>query len=368
MALSVIVVGGGILGTATAFRLVQAGARVTLLEAGLLGQGASAVGFGWLNANDKPPIAYHQLNTTGMREYARLRRELGAASWLHETGSVEWLRATARPVPLRDKVAHLREWGYAVELLPVRELRRLEPDLVPPSDLEEFAFFPDEAYVDLLSLIGVLLGVARETGATIRTQTKVVGLTRHGDRVVGVETERGERLPADLVVCCGGRRSNELARMVGFDLPMASNTGMTVVLAPSATRLRGLFHDGELNIRPDGAGRVMIGHDPRFDDQVSPGEPVPPTVTAALRDCAAKVLPGLAGVPVETARVTVRPIPGDSFPIVGPMPEVGGLYLLTTHSGATLGPLLGRMVAAEIMDGVIDPRLATFRPDRVMVG
>jgi glycine/D-amino acid oxidase-like deaminating enzyme len=77
-------------------------------------------------------------------------------------------------------------------------------------------------------------------------------------------------------------------------------------------------------------------------------------------------LPGLAGTPIETARVTVRPIPGDQYSAIGPVPRLSGLYLAVTHSAATMGPFLGRLVAQELLTGAVDPRLATFRPERLL--
>lgn len=75
----VVVIGGGIVGTATAYRLAEGGARVTLVDAGELGRGTSASSFAWLNSAHKRPRAYHDLNVAGMAEHAALGREFGAA-------------------------------------------------------------------------------------------------------------------------------------------------------------------------------------------------------------------------------------------------------------------------------------------------
>ena len=65
---------------------------------------------------------------------------------------------------------------------------------------------------------------------------------------------------------------------------------------------------------------------------------------------------------IESARVGTRPMPVDGLPIVGP--AVAGLYVVVTHSGMTLGPLLGELAAAELLGGEPDARLAPYRARR----
>src|SRR6476469_4279851 len=126
----IVVIGGGIIGASVTYRLALAGARVTLLEAGNLAGGTSGASFAWLNANNKPPLAYHILNTGGMAEHRILASELGAAPWLHLDGNIEWAADEAGHAALMEKVDRLRGWGYQAEILTTAELRALEPDLV----------------------------------------------------------------------------------------------------------------------------------------------------------------------------------------------------------------------------------------------
>src|SRR5215471_16667023 len=74
-----IVIGAGVMGASVAFRLAQAGADVTVLEATRVGGGTSGISFAWVNAHQKPPLPYHRLNVGGMQAHAALREEFGAA-------------------------------------------------------------------------------------------------------------------------------------------------------------------------------------------------------------------------------------------------------------------------------------------------
>jgi glycine/D-amino acid oxidase-like deaminating enzyme len=104
--------------------------------------------------------------------------------------------------------------------------------------------------------------------------------------------------------------------------------------------------------------RAEGGHDQTWREG---GEPWP-----AERSLAALAahLPALAGARVEATRIGVRPMPRDERPVVGALPGLDGFYVVVSHSGVTLGPLWGRVAAAEILEGALDPRLGPYRPDR----
>lgn len=362
-----IVIGGGIIGAAVTYRLALAGARVTLLEAGTLAGGTSGASFAWLNANNKPPLAYHILNTGGMAEHRILAAEFGAAPWLHLDGNIEWAANEAERAALMEKVDRLRGWGYQAEILTTAELRALEPDLVPPPGVHEAAYFPAEGYADVPLLVGTLARAAECAGATVRTGVRVAEIAHSGGRVTGVVIAGGERIAADMVVSCVGRWSGELARMAGAHLPMEPTVGMLVVMSAAPVRLRAVLNTPTINARPDGGGRLRL-QAIEFDDITTPQMATTPLPEIAHRvyERAVGVLPSLAGTPIQAALVGVRSIPGDGYPVVGPVPGMDGLYVVCTHSGVTMGPLLGRIAMREIIGSAIDPRIATFRPERLM--
>jgi glycine/D-amino acid oxidase-like deaminating enzyme len=362
----VIVVGGGIVGASAAFRLAEAGAEVALLEAGRLGGGTSAATFAWLNSNDKSPFEYHELNVAGMTEHSHLRQEFETAAWLHLDGNIEWAPDGSMAAALRAKVERLRGWGYPVEWLPVSELRNLEPELRAPTDVAQFAFYPAEGYVDVPVLVGALARAAEEAGATVRNGCRVTAPTLDRSRVRGVVTAEGEHLDADLVVSCVGRWTDQFVALAGVRLPLAPTSGLLAISHPSAVGVHAILHTHEVNLRADGGGRIMMRAG-EFDRTVGPETPVVPLpeVCAQILERATRVLPRLAGTGLEAARVGVRPIPADGYPAVGPVPGVEGLYVVCTHSGVTLGPVLGRFIAQEVVKCEVDKRLRPFRAARL---
>lgn len=360
-----VIVGGGVMGVALAYRLVTEGVEVELFEAGRLGGGTSAVGTGWFNSGGKEPFAYHLLNVSGMAEHATLAREFAAAPWYHPDGNLQWTTPD-RTDQLAARVERLRSWGYPAELLSPRRITELEPFLRIPTDVGRVAYYPWEGMADLPQLIGVLAHAAAARGAVIRTTSPVTSVTTEGEQVTGVGLPDGTTVAADTVAICAGRWSDTLAATAGLTLPMAPTLGFNIYTGPAPITLKAMVHAPDVNFRPEGAGRVLA-RSAEFDDAVALDDPVDPIpeVGKEILARAAKYLPGLSGAAIEGARVALRSIPGDKLPVVGTVPGRPGLYLIVSHSGGTIGPLLGRLAALEIAHGELDTRLEPFRPARL---
>ncbi|MGO4671033.1 NAD(P)/FAD-dependent oxidoreductase [Bosea sp. 2RAB26] len=366
--MNVIVVGAGIVGSSIAYRVAQGGAKVTVLEASRVGAGTSGVSFAWTNANNKTPRPYHDLNVAGMRAHAALKDEFGSTPWFHQSGSLEWRVDPAEIAAQAKKVERLREWGYAAEFIDKKRLQELEPELAidAVSDEAQIVFCPEEGWVDPVQYAGAMLRAARQHyGAALKTGVKVTGVETRNGRVVGARDDTGAVHAADLVINCTGRWSNDTVSETAPNVPLAPTVGFLVFTPPVGVDLRRPFHAPDVDVRPDGAGRLMIRKD-SLDDRFAGLE-------SRLPDCeeakialasATELLPGLAGVEAEAVRTTVRPIPADGLSTVGPARGVDGYYVVVTHSGVTLSPFLGQAVADEVLRGRERPELAQFRPSR----
>lgn len=84
-------------------------------------------------------------------------------------------------------------------------------------------------------------------------------------------------------------------------------------------------------------------------------------------DLASAVVPSLRNAQVSSVEMVQLPWPADGHPIVGCSAACAGLYVCVTHSGMTLAPLLGRLVAEEVVTEVEQQELSHYRPDREFV-
>jgi glycine/D-amino acid oxidase-like deaminating enzyme len=98
----------------------------------------------------------------------------------------------------------------------------------------------------------------------------------------------------------------------------------------------------------------------RFDAPLSPSMPEARDMVRRAR----QLLPSIGDVEPEAVRIAIRPIPADHLSAIGPMPRVSGYYLAITHSGVTMSPFLGALVADEVARGQQRPELVDFRPGR----
>jgi glycine/D-amino acid oxidase-like deaminating enzyme len=362
----IIVIGAGVMGASVAFRLAQAGASVTVLEANRIGGGTSGTSFAWTNAHQKPPRPYHELNVGGMRAHAALRDEFGATPWWHGGGSLEWVSESAR-AEQKQNVEQLRSWGYAAEWIDTRQLQELEPDI----DLAivgdaPVAFFPEEGWLDPVPYCYAMLAVAqRQHGARVICGARVTDLVTQGDSVAGARTADGTLHAADVVVNCAGRWANDAVREAGLHLPLAPTVGFLVFTPPVATGLSRVVRSPVIHARPDGAGRLVLHWNSTdailiIDSRLSREMPEARELVQRART----LLPCIGAVEPEAVRIALRPIPGDQFSAIGPVPRLRGYYLAITHSGVTMSPFIGMAVADELMRNRQRTELTDFRPSR----
>jgi glycine/D-amino acid oxidase-like deaminating enzyme len=370
-----VVIGAGVLGVCVAARLAEAGAGVTLLEQDRPGHAATGSSFAWLNANDKSPRAYHDLNHAGMRAWAGLSASMGGAAWYRPSGNIEWAESASGRARLAARVRRLTGWGYSARLIDVAAAAALEPSLRLPAAVPDVAWFPGEGYLLTGRLVSQLAGLAVRRGVTLLTgeQGRVSGLDAAGGTGWAVRTAAGQVIPADAVVCCAGRWVPGLAAAAGAACPVplvpwaapgAAAPGLVVqagpVTPPGPLRV---VHAPQVYLRPHAGGLVHLEAPDAAVDLHTPGPELRRWADELLRR-ARLVVRGLQGAAVVGFRVCVRPMPADGQSIVGPLPGAGGLYVAVTHSGVTLAAHLAELITAELVSGVAAAELAPYRPSR----
>ena len=371
----VAVIGAGIVGACIAARLAEKNTPVLLLDTGEPGHGTSNASYAWVNANQKLPRAYFDLSVAAMAEYQRLAWQHAPATWYHRDGNLVWFADPGQAADLAERVARLQAWGYAAELIPVSQaIADLEPALAGGDTRPgaQIAWFPEEAWVDTLAMTERLVAAARHAGGRVLTgpDREVVSISRDGGRVTTITLRGGQTLPVRAVVNAAGAAGTAVAAMVGRKLPMQDSPGMIVrATLPDGVETLTRLNDREvIAMRPDGPGRVLIALDAESVSEIAGLPPGPLSISHPLVGrmlaLAADAAPVLAAAQPVAAVIAPRPIPADGYPSVGGVPEIPGYFEAITHSGVTLAPLIGRVLAAEILGQPPDPLFAPYRPDR----
>ncbi len=369
----VIVIGGGIVGGAAAYRLARAGESVTLVDRGDQGQ-ATAAGAGIISpatsVRERP--AYFTLADRAVAYYPELLAALGEDGET-ETGYdvvgalfVATSEEEAALLPEISRLVHGRSgWSHVGEI----------SDL---SGSEAQALFP------ALRAFGAVhtTGAARMDGrllrdamrrAAIRRGAKVLAdgadLVVAGGRVTGVRLGSGEELAADAVVIAGGAWSPAMARALGCELAVEPQRGQIVHLEmPGVSTSRWPiivgFHESYMLSFP--TNRVVAGatreRGSGFDYRLTAGG------THFVLGEALRVAPGLAEATVREWRIGLRPLSRDGLPFLGRVPGVENAYVATGHgaSGLQLGPYSGAAVADLVMGRAPDIDLGAYEPGRAV--
>jgi glycine oxidase len=352
----VVIVGGGVIGLACAWRLSRRAARVAVVERSTPPAGATRVAAGMLApvgelAFGEPELL--KLTLAAAELYPGFVAEIEAASGL----STGYTAHGALHVALdRDEAAELRRLhelqrslGLGAEWLPPRRCRELEPGLTPSFNGGVHA--PDEAAVDPRALSGALLAGLDAEGVEVRTGAEVDAALLDGERLVGVHTSTGEELRAPTVVLAAGAWSGQAGWLPEAGRPPVRPVkGQILELrARDGAAPCGRIVASErvyLTPRPD--GRLILGatvEEQGFDTAVTAGG-----VHELLRE-AYRLLPEVAEMELVEAAAGLRPGTPDNLPLVGPSP-VEGLVWATGHyrNGILLAPLAAERIA-ELLEG-----------------
>lgn len=353
------VVGAGIVGASIAYHLARSGAPVTICEKERPAAGATSKSFAWINATfSKEPRTYYELNLAGMAAWRRLEDEVNGALRVLWGGSVEWYPPGGEADQFRADVRRHQGWGYAARAIDEPELRGLVPGLVP-GPVAAAAFSEQEGAVDPVHAVRVLLARAERLGARLLYPSTVTGLDRVGGRVQGVRTAAGI-LDCDVLVLAAGTGTPALAALAGVRVPLKDSPGVLAHSSPLPPRLERVVLAPGAHVVQRHDGRVVTGSS--FGG--TPGTEADAASGSALTGVAARFLPFLKDASLEAVSLGWRVLPEDELPIVGFPEGRGDVYIAAMHSGVTLAPLMGRLAATEILEGITVDLLTPYRLSR----
>jgi len=377
-----VVVGGGIVGCSSAFFLARKGLRVALLEKDTIGCGTTSNSFAWINATSKvADRAYHHLNALGQATYRELAVEFGEERiGLKPTGMLQWVRRSDESgyQSMAAQAEKLKAFDYPSTWIGVTELRALEPHMVFPDDVEALYAMADPC-LDAPFYARFMAGELKNLGSAVfeRCAAKELMMDDAGT-VIGVVTEKGTLMSERVLVTTGPGTPEVLSELTGYDgfaarFPMNRVPGL-LVTSPSIAPKQLVRHivytltGDAFHLLPDPAGGIKIGADDtdgRVADDPSP-EVVRDAAIELLRR-ARTMIPAFAGEScIDECRlgIGVRPYPQDGMTMAGALPGSEGLYVIATHSGVTLSPILGKLMSEVIVDENVPEELLPFGFDR----
>ncbi len=376
----VAIIGGGVIGCSVAFWLTHGGLKVTLLEAGEVGAGASGACDGFLSIQSKEPGPLMRMARDSLHLFSEMSERLGRNIEFAECGGMLVARTEAGLDTLRRLVPQAASQGVTVSILDPDQARELEPALYP--GLAGTTLCESEAQVNPLALTMALAREASRGGAALVEHRPVKKIVNEGG-AWSLHTAAGI-LRAERVVCCAGAWSAEVSAGLALAIPVTPLRGQILVTESAAPTL---FHtlagteylaskhsdpagppisaDGRTGFTAEqtASGNILLGstrEEKHFNRSNTP------EALRAISERARTYVPGLAGLSIIRAFAGLRPQSVDGLPIIGEVPGHSGFFLATGHGGDGMALSLrtGQLLASCIADDAVPDELAPFSPSR----
>jgi glycine oxidase len=370
----VLVVGGGVVGSAVAWWLAREGVSVTLLERGELAAGASGAAAGMLAPIGEDAGRGGPLLHAGLRALAgmdalceELRERSGIDPEWRRSGILRVARDDAEAARLQAQASARPELGLELGWLDGAALRAEEP--LVALGVRGALLSPREGHVRSPLLARAFARAAASLGARVETGVAVRALVRDAGGVVrGARTAAGD-LPAGLVVLCAGVWTGALAGAAGAGeasdraLPIEPVRGQILSLDAPLPTLRSIVWGGSTYLVPKGDGTIVVG---ATEERVGFDCRVTAAGLRGLLDAAPRLVPALAGCTFRGAWAGLRPSAPDHLPLVGAWPGTIGLFVAAGHhrNGVLLASVTGEIVAGLVLGKDVPPCARDFAPAR----
>ena len=412
----VIIIGSGIIGSATAYYLSKRGLRVSLFEKGRLAWEQSSRNWGFVRKQNRGPVET-PIAVMGHHLWRELSAELEADTEWVEGGGLSLARTEEEMEPYGEAREIARQYGVDSRILNRKEIEALVPGI--QGCIVGGLYTASDGMAHPLKTTLAFCEAAQRLGAHLHTYTPVEGLIVEGEKLVGVRTPKGEARAA-YTVCAAGIFSRKLARMVGLNLPVRAireSVAATVPMAPltnlavfgrdvcfrqinngqvflSRTNLGSADFDVTLesfrNIRYflpifwkykdlfrvhvgrplwEDILRAMPWSETRsrpFDYAVDLEPEVNQKTIEACRRAFMAHFPALGDVALQETWAGVIDSTPDLLPVVGPVEKLPGIFFATGFSGHGfgLGPPMGYLLAEWLTEGKPSLDLRKLRFER----
>jgi glycine oxidase len=366
-----LIVGGGVIGLACAWRAAQRGLAVRVLERDAVGGAASRVAAGMLAPvgeaywGEDRALALALASAEAWPRFARELTEASGVTVSHErSGALHVALDRDEAEELQRRLGLYESLGLEAQWLRPRRCRELEPGLAPAC--AGGVHVAGEASVDPRVVTRALAAAAARAGAEIVEDADVTGAIVEGGRLAGVRTADGEEHAARTVVLAAGAWAGAEGWLPAeLAPPVRPVKGQLLVLrAPSGRApCAGIVASERVYLVPRADGRLVVGatvEEAGFDTTVTAGG-----VLELLRE-AYRALPEVSELSVEEALAGLRPGTPDNVPLVG-RGEAEGLLLATGHfrNGVLMAPITAEIVASLLTGDAPPPEAAAADPARL---
>ena len=356
----VVIIGAGIVGSSIAFHLTEAGVKNVLVIERETRQGLGSTGksMGGVRAQFATDVNI-QMSLYSIPFLNRFEEATGHPSGYKPHGYLFMATTDGHIDYLRTNFARQQALGLKnIQWLQPGDIRKVLPQL-RSDDIIGGTFCPTDGFVDPNSVMTGFMARAAEQGATLRRGVEVTGIDVERGEVAGVKTTNGP-VSTRTVVNAAGPWGAGIARMAGVELPIEPLRRMLVPTEPFPGLPEHLPMIIDMStgwhFRPEGVGLLMAWADP--EQQPGFRTDFDPAFIEKILTYAAHRVPCFAELAVNPRRcwAGMYEMSPDHHSILGPAPEVRGLFFANGFSGHGVmhSPATGRILSDLILHGQTD--------------
>lgn len=358
MALSYLVVGGGIAGASVAYHLAEEGASVTVLEQGTLAGETTGKSGGIYGLYGTP--TQYRMKQYGLELYNDFLETGKVGQQYDRLGHLEVATTADGTQRVGDRLAPDSEMTPLSERTDGEHLRqRMLCPFLDETVIETALHIPNIGAFDGSTLTREFAHRAEQHGATIETGAGVTDVQTKDGAVVGVEHDE-EFIAADHVILAAGPWNARLASLADVDLPIGHSRAPILVLDPDIGNNYTIPYVNHVESgvycigRDDGTVLVGCHTGGEATSQIDPDSQTD-VVQEPLRDrmlsAIATLFPSFADAPIVDEWVGLRSVTPDSHPIIGRTGREGLSVVAFHSSGIQLAPAAGQIVATQLVAG-----------------
>ncbi len=388
----ILIIGGGIAGSSTAFHLAEQGRDVILLERGEIASEASGQNMGGLGGSGwgNNPNLLSYLTAGSVEIFKHIQIDMGYDIEFRLSGTLTAIHTEKQYEYYQDDVVSQRNNGYEIELLSAREARAIEPEA--NGELPGYMYRPQRGQADPVKTTRAFAHAAEVAGATINTGQNAVSITPMSAGGYSIQTESSEFRCQTLVLSTGAW-CGPVGEMLGIKIPIVpirgqmwatkslptrvlhtigstissytwiKSNGSDDVTPPNLTHKNGRRMTRHLYGRQRKNGEIIFGGD---RESLGYNTTPDPAGIEVNRGHAAEVIHLVASLPIARSWAGLMPFSLDGSPIIGKIPIRDNLFIVSglASSGFGRGPMAGKLAADYIHSGNMTHVLVEADPAR----
>ena len=381
----ILIIGGGIAGSSTAFHLAAQGHDVILLERGEIASEASGQNMGGLGGSGwgNNPNLLSYLTAGSVEIFKRMQIDMGYDMEFRLSGTLTAIHTEEQYEYCQDDVVWQRNNGYEIELLSAREARAIEPEV--NGELPGYIYRPQRGQADPIKSTRAFAHAAEVEGALINTAQNVVSIIPRSTSGYSIQTQTNEFRCQTLVLATGAW-CGPIGKMLGLRIPIVPirgqmwatdsmptrllhtigstisshawviNSGADKNTPPNLTHKNGIRTTRHLYGRQRKNGEIIFGGD---RESLGYDTNIDISGIEVNRKHAAEVVPLVANFPIARSWAGLMPFSIDGSPLIGKVPIRDNLFIVSglASSGFGRGPMAGKLAADYIhsknMTGVL---------------